>query len=164
MKICLSQTQNRDGHRRQRQDFQKSKSTTHPFSLCSFSFTSLLNPYAQILPFVPRRRCRTLYRPPRRHHHHHHHHQSLSLLSTRSEYHAFLFPFKMVLELLSSNTSCIPLDLLVLDVVMASFNGLLAFVAFSQVSCSSRNCKQFGGFSFFLGIFSFYNFNFLLTS
>lgn len=98
-----------------------------------FSFTSLINPYAQIVTSLSSRRCKTLHRPPPPH-------QSLSLLSTRSEYHTFLLPFKMVLELLAANTACLPLDLLVLDVAMASFNGLLAFVAFWQVS-SSPNCK-----------------------
>ncbi|XP_022947179.1 uncharacterized protein LOC111451126 [Cucurbita moschata] len=39
----------------------------------------------------------------------------------------------MVLELLAANTAYVPVDLLALNVAMASFNGLLAFVAFSQL-------------------------------
>lgn len=135
-------------HRRQRQDLQKSKSATHPFSpSASFFFvhfsSSLIYPYSQIVPSASRR-CNTPLR-------HHHRRQSLSLLSTRSETATSFFPFKMVLELLAANTAYVPVDLLVLNVAMASFNGLLAFVAFSQVS-SLRNGSRLGDFYCYLDI------------
>ncbi|XP_038902574.1 tobamovirus multiplication protein 1 [Benincasa hispida] len=50
----------------------------------------------------------------------------------------------MVLELLAANTACLPLDLLVLDVAMASINGLLAFVAFWQLIRIHMRSQQDG--------------------
>ncbi|XP_022149697.1 tobamovirus multiplication protein 1 [Momordica charantia] len=39
----------------------------------------------------------------------------------------------VLLQSLAANTACVPLDLVILDAAMASFNGVLAFLAFSQL-------------------------------